>query len=120
MNYMDYIKSTNAGPYNQISSPFNNIPQPSGLNTTIGVNSFELFSAITTMQMAISSMDVSYEIWASQGEISATFNTFDMQFKQLQLIMENYKTLMQTNVEAIRIINEEITETDMSMATKWQ
>ena len=114
-NYQKYRNNTPMTPY----APYSNTFASSGGNN-IAINELEFWSTMRYMQGVIDAVNVEYDIWAGKGELSSTFDTFVIQYKQLQLIMENYQKLMQKNKDAINKILEQLVQMDESLANTLQ
>ncbi len=114
-NYQKYSNNTPITPY----APFSNTFASLGGNNT-AINELEFWSTMRYMQGVIEAVNVEYDIWAGHGEVSSTLDTFVIQYKHLQLIMEDYQKLMQKNKDAINKILEQLMQMDESLANTLQ
>lgn len=86
---------------------------------TIELKGVQLLTVKNKMQLAISALDVEYETWIGNGEMSSTLDVFIMQFYQLQLIMEQYHAILNKDLGSIKTIADAMIETDANMASVW-
>lgn len=86
----------------------------------ISMDQIAFVGAVASMKSAANQMNTVIDGWASMGEETQVFDEYVRQFKQIQLIMRKYQSLLKKDVEAINKIGDSIDNADLLAARLWE
>lgn len=87
---------------------------------TIGLDQVYFVARIASMKSAAENINITAESWSSMGEKADAFEQYVAQYGQLQAVMQNYRSLLLKDIEAIRKMGNSLDAVDKLLAQLWK
>ena len=87
---------------------------------TIGLNQVYFVARIASMKSAAENINITAESWSSMREKADAFEQYVAQYGQLQAVMQNYRSLLLKDIEAIRKMGNSLDAVDKLLAQLWK
>lgn len=85
----------------------------------IGIDKVLFACALDSMVCAADGIGVKKKEWSSMGEESEVFNSYVLEFEQMQRIMKSYRELILKDIEAIRSVGIQMEKMDKQLEDLW-